>query len=101
MLVAPRDPYVKPAGAAVGIPNMTSLGTVLDVQDIVELALDLETVECVALVLKFARRRANIDSGHWRDRRRRWNWWLWRCQIVSVIRATQIGGETVVTIIAG
>ena len=71
MLVAPRDPYVKSVGAAVGIQNITGISTVFDVQDIVELALDLETVECVALVLKFARRRANINSGRSRDSWRR------------------------------
>ena len=49
MLVAPRDPYVKSVGAAVGIQNSTGYGTVLDVQDIVELALDLKTEERVAL----------------------------------------------------
>jgi len=56
VLVAPRDPYVKPAGAAVGIPNITGFGAVFNVQDIVELALDLETRKCMAFVLEFARR---------------------------------------------
>ena len=49
MCIAPRDPNVKTVRAAVGIPNITSLGPVFDVQDIVELALDLKTEERVAL----------------------------------------------------
>ena len=58
MLVAPRDPYVESAGAAICVVKSTSFGAVFDVQDILELALDLETVERVALVLELAGRRA-------------------------------------------